>query len=127
MSTRPCGPIREPSSRTRTSPSPRSPPPTRPAQGMCGDAMTIAQQTRPVEVAPLGSTEGLQWLTPAPLWDSGSIGAGAANLTQPFIAEFSSDKWAKEFPAMLAGTSGSPADLTKLAPQATVDGTTAGA
>lgn len=87
--------------------------------------MTI---TAPVpDVAALGSTEVLQWLAPAPLWDSGTVGAAASGLTQPFIAEFKTDAFATDFLAMLAGTTGTPADLAALAPETTVDGTPAGA
>lgn len=71
-------------------------------------------------LAPLGRTEVLQWLAPAPLWDSLPVGSGAAGLTRPFIAECTTDTFVDDFTEMLAGRLGSPADLAAMAPEITV-------
>jgi hypothetical protein len=78
-------------------------------------------------VAPTARTEVLQWMSPAPLWDGTPVGAAASGLAQPFIAEFTTDAFAKTFLGMLDGSAGSPADLAGLVPDTTVDGTAAGA
>lgn len=79
-----------------------------------------------VALAPLGRREVVQWLAPAPLWDSQPIGAAASGLVAPWIAELKTDTFAQDFLGMLAGTIGSPADLADLSPVATV-GDVAGA
>ena len=84
--------------------------------------------TPPAHVAPLGRREITQWLAPAPLWDELDVGAAAAGLAAPFIAELTTDRFVDTFTGMLAGTDGaSPASLTTLTPAVTVDGTAAGA
>lgn len=74
-----------------------------------------------VAVAPAGRSEIVQWLAPAPLWDSAP--AGSAQLTQPWISELRGDDFVDDFLSMLAGSSGSAADLAALAPETTTDGT----
>jgi hypothetical protein len=75
-----------------------------------------------VAIAPLGRTEVLQWLAPAPLWDNLPIGAGSAGLVQPWITELTQDKFVDQFTEMLSGTSGSPTDLASMDPALTVGG-----
>ncbi|MFL6157260.1 MAG: hypothetical protein ACJ72D_14280, partial [Marmoricola sp.] len=66
-------------------------------------------------------TEVVQWLAPAPLWDSLPMGSSAAGLTQPWITELTEDTFATDFTSMLAGENGtSPADLAAMAPRTTV-------
>lgn len=72
-----------------------------------------------VAVAPLGRTEVLQWLAPAPLWDGNA--PGSADFTAPWIAELRSDAFADDFTGMLAAQGGaSPSDLAGLEPEVRV-------
>lgn len=76
---------------------------------------------------PPARTEVLQWLTPSPLWDLEPLGAGAAGLTQPWIAELTSDTFVDDFLAILAARgSSSPADLETTRPATTVGGSSPG-
>lgn len=80
-------------------------------------------------IAPLSGrarTEVLQWLAPAPLWDTLPVGAGATGLTRPFIAECTTDTFVEDFTEMLAGRLGTAADLADMTPEITV-GEVAGA
>ena len=77
--------------------------------------------------APAAHAGVLQWLAPAPLWNTGPVGAAASGLAQPFLAEFATDSFADVFLGMLNGAAGSPSDLAGLVPDTTVDGTPAGA
>lgn len=72
------------------------------------------------QLAPLGRREVVQWLAPAPLWDSKPVGASA--LTMPSIAELATDTFVDDFLGMLAGTAGSPTDLAGLTPETRVGG-----
>jgi hypothetical protein len=76
-----------------------------------------------VAIAPLGRTEVVQWLAPAPLWDALSVGAGASGLVQPWITELETDTFVDDFTGILAGADGAtPADLAMMAPSTTVGG-----
>jgi len=67
--------------------------------------------------------EQLQWLAPAPLWDTGPVGAAASGLTQPWIAELRSDAFVSDFLGLLGGRNGaSPAHLANIVPHRTVGG-----
>lgn len=79
-----------------------------------------------VAIAPLGRTEVLQWLAPAPVWDDLSVGAGASGLARPWIAELTRDSFMDDVTAMLAGTVGTPADLATLEPEARAGGGSTG-
>ena len=68
-----------------------------------------------VAPAPLGRLETFQWLAPCPLWDTLPVGAGAAGLAGPWIAELKTDSFVDDFTAMLAGAS--PTQLGDMAPQ----------
>jgi hypothetical protein len=59
--------------------------------------------------------EQLQWLSPAPLWNEGSVGLASSGLTQPWIAELTSDQFVPEFLGILAGTQRSTQDNLDLA------------
>ena len=83
--------------------------------------MTV-QLTTSLPVAPLGRSEVVQWLAPAPLWDEQPVGAAAAGLATPWISELTEDTFAADFLGMLDGSAGSPADLAGTAPAATVGG-----
>ncbi len=83
--------------------------------------------TVPAPPAAPASHTALQWLAPSPLWDTGPVGAAASGLAQPFLAEFTTDSFAKVFLGMLDGSAGTPSDLAGLAPQTTVDGSPTGA
>jgi hypothetical protein len=77
--------------------------------------------------AAAGHPAVLQWLAPAPLWNTAPVGAAASGLAQPFLAEFATDSFADVFLGMLNGSAGTPSDLGGLVPDTTVDGTPAGA
>jgi hypothetical protein len=71
---------------------------------------------------PRHAAERLQWLSPAPLWQADDIGPRASGVTQPWIAELTTDRFVETFIGMLAGTEGrSPADLAGTRPQITAD------
>ncbi len=81
-----------------------------------------ALQARPVPGSRAAAPEQLQWLTPAPLWNENVVGPAASGLTQPWIAELTSDQFVPEFLGILSGTDGSsPADLANTTPDRTVD------
>jgi hypothetical protein len=72
--------------------------------------------------------EQLQWLTPAPLWNTTSVGAASSGLTQPWIAELRSDTFVQDFLGLLSGSNGATPDgLASTVPHLTVDGTDTGA
>lgn len=76
-----------------------------------------------VAVAPLGRIETVQWLSPAPVWDSQTVGVAASGLTQPWIAELDTDSFIDDFLAMLASSGNTtPAALATMAPEVTTDG-----
>ncbi len=71
--------------------------------------------------------EMYQWLCPAPLWDDALAGPAGSGLTQPWIAEMTTDTFIDDFLAMMAGTGGGePSDLAGTSPAVTADGTAAG-
>lgn len=66
--------------------------------------------------------EDLQWLAPAPLWDSDSL-AGSSTLLAPWVAELDSDDFVDDFLGLLSGRHGaSPAALADTRPSVTVGG-----
>jgi hypothetical protein len=67
--------------------------------------------------------ETFQWLSPAPLWDDALAGPPGSGLTQPWIAEMTTDSFIDDFLAMMAGA---PSDLAGTGPAVTVDGTATG-
>ena len=75
-----------------------------------------------VQLAPLGRREVVQWLAPAPLWDTQPVGASASGLATPWIAELTTDTFVDDFLGMLAGTAGTAADLASLIPETRVGG-----
>jgi hypothetical protein len=90
--------------------------------------MTTVTLPKPADIAPFGRTEITQWLAPAPLWDGLQVGAAAAGLAAPFIAELTTDRFVDAFIGLLAGTGPTTPDgLATMAPAVTVDGTATGA
>ena len=67
--------------------------------------------------------ETFQWLCPAPLWDDALAGPAGSGLTQPWIAEMTTDSFIDDFLAMMAGM---PSDLAGTGPAVTVNGTATG-
>jgi hypothetical protein len=69
------------------------------------------------------TAEQLQWLAPAPLWNASAVGAASSGLTQPWIAELTSDAFVSDFLGLVGGRSGaSPDGLAGTAPHGTVGG-----
>ncbi len=76
-----------------------------------------------VAVPRIPAVEQLQWLAPAPLWNSLTVGAASSGLSQPWIAELRSDAFVSDFLGLVGGQNGaSPDGLADTAPQITVGG-----
>lgn len=76
-----------------------------------------------VAVPRIPAVEQLQWLAPAPLWNTMTVGAASAGLTQPWIAELRSDAFVADFLGLVGGQNGaSPASLADTVPHRTVGG-----
>jgi hypothetical protein len=71
------------------------------------------------------AVEQLQWLAPAPLWNTLTVGPASSGLTQPWISELRSDAFVSDFLGIVGGRNGaSPDALAGTAPQITVGNVT---
>jgi hypothetical protein len=76
-----------------------------------------------VAVPRIPTAEQLQWLAPAPLWNILTVGAASSGLTQPWIAELTSDAFVSDFLGIVGGQNGaSPDGLADTVPHRTVGG-----
>jgi hypothetical protein len=76
-----------------------------------------------VAVPRIPAVEQLQWLAPAPLWNTLTVGAASSGLIQPWIAELRSDAFISDFLGLIGGQNGaSPDGLAGTAPHITVGG-----
>lgn len=73
-----------------------------------------------VAVPRIPTVEQLQWLAPAPLWNTLTVGPASSGLTQPWIAELRSDAFVSDFLGLVGGQNGaSPACLASTVPHRT--------
>ena len=78
-----------------------------------------------VAVPRIPAVEQLQWLAPAPLWNTLTVGAASSGLTQPWIAELRSDAFVSDFLGLVGGQNGaSPDGLAGTVPHRTVSDVT---
>jgi hypothetical protein len=69
------------------------------------------------------AVEQLQWLAPAPLWNTLTVGPASSGLTQPWIAELRSDSFVSDFLGLVGGQNGaSPDGLASTVPHLTAGG-----